>query len=60
MTLKLRPLMEYKDLLENLAENVYQRLFPDPFLTLVNNPKKPLHARNSFKNDILKGLSKSL
>ena len=52
MTLKLRPLMEYKDLLENLAENVYQRLFLDPFLTLVNNPKKPLHARNSFKNKI--------
>ena len=25
---------------------------PDPFLTLVNHPKKPLHARNSFKNKI--------
>ena len=36
--------------MENYAENVHQRLFPDPFLTLVNNPKKPLHSRNSFKN----------
>ena len=25
-----------------------------PFVILVNNPKQPLHARNSFK-DILKG-----
>ena len=40
--------------MENHAENVYQRLFPDPFLILVNKPKKPLHARNSFKNEILK------
>ena len=40
--------------MENYAENVHQRLFPDPFLTFVNNPKKPLHARNSFKKDILK------
>ena len=39
-------------LLENHAENVHQRLFPDPFLTLVNNPKKPLHARNFFNNKI--------
>ena len=38
--------------MENHAENVYQRLFPDPFLTSGNNTKKPLHARNSFKNKI--------
>ena len=25
-----------------------QKLIPDPFLILVNNPKQPLHARNSF------------
>ena len=25
---------------------------PDPFLILVNNPKHPLHARNSFRNKI--------
>ena len=36
--------------MENHAENVHQRLFSDPFLTLVNtNPKKSLNARNSFK-----------
>ena len=28
------------------------KLVPDPFLILVNNPKQPLHARNSFKNKI--------
>ena len=39
-------------LLESHAENVHQWLFPDPFSTLVNNPKKPLHAGNSFKNKI--------
>ena len=38
--------------MENHAENVDQRLLPDPFLTLVNNPKKWLRARNSFKNKI--------
>ena len=39
-----------------------QRLFSDPFLTLVNtNPKKSLNARNSFKIRYFeKGLSKSL
>ena len=25
-----------------------QKLVPDPFLILVNNPKQILHARNSF------------
>ena len=34
------------------AENVHQKLVPDPFLVLVNNPKQPLLARNSFKNKI--------
>ena len=38
--------------MENHAENVHQRLFLDPFLTLVNNPKKPLHARNAFNTKI--------
>ena len=37
---------------KNHAENVHQRLVPDPLLILVNNPKRPLHARNSFKNKI--------
>ena len=29
--------------------NVHQKLVPDPFLVLVNNPKQPLHARNPLK-----------
>ena len=35
-----------------IMQKMYQKLFLDPFLTLVNKPKKPLHARNSFKNKI--------
>ena len=38
--------------MEKYAENVHQKLVPDPFFTLVNNPKQPLHARNSFKNKL--------
>ena len=34
------------------AENVHQKLFLNLFLILVNNPKRPLHTRNSFKNKI--------
>ena len=40
--------------MENHSENVHQKLVLDFFFILVNNPKQPLHARNSFK-DILKG-----
>ena len=36
--------------MEYHAENVHQRLVPDPFLILLINPKQPLHASNSFKN----------
>ena len=28
---------------------MHQKLVPDPFLILVNNPKQLLHAKNSFK-----------
>ena len=38
--------------MENHAKNVHRKLDPDLFLILVNNPKQPLHARNSFKNKI--------
>ena len=31
---------------------MHQKLVPSPFLILVNNPKQPLHARNSLKNKI--------
>ena len=47
--------------MENHAENVHQKLAPDPFLILLNNPKQPLHARNSFKKRYFeRELSKSL
>ena len=34
------------------AENEHQKLVTDLFLTLVNKPKQPLHARNSFENKV--------
>ena len=30
------------------AENVHQKPVPDSFFILVNNPRQPLHAINSF------------
>ena len=36
----------------NHTENVHQKLVPVPFLILVNNPKQPLDAINSFENKI--------
>ena len=36
-----------------MQKNVHEKLVPDLSLILVNNPKQPLHARNSFKNKIL-------
>ena len=38
--------------MENHAEDVHQKLIPDPFLILLKNPKQPLHARDSFENKI--------
>ena len=35
---------------KNHAENVHQKLAPDSFLILPNNPKQTLHAGNSFGN----------
>ena len=34
--------------MKNHAENVHQKLISDPFLILVNNPYKLLHAREFF------------
>ena len=46
---------------KNHADIVHQILAPDPFLILLNNPKQPLHVRNSFKGkDSERGLLKSL
>ena len=36
--------------MENHAENVHQKLAPDPFLILSYNPKQTLHAGNYFEN----------
>ena len=33
---------------------MHQKLVPDPFFILVNNPKQPLHAIHSFKTRYLK------
>ena len=45
--------IEYRTFLwKNHAENVQQKLAPDPFLILLNNQKQPLHTRNHFKNKI--------
>ena len=46
---------------KNLAESVHQKLVPDLFLILVNNPKQPLHAIIILKIRYFEtGLSKSL
>ena len=46
---------------KNHAKNVHQELVLNCFLILVNDPKQPLHARNSFKNRCFeRGLSKSI
>ena len=34
------------------AENVHQKLAPDPFVILLNNPKHTFGARNSFTNKV--------
>ena len=34
------------------AENVHQKLVPDQFLVLLNNPKQSLYARNYFEKKI--------
>ena len=38
--------------MKNYAENVTQKLVPDPLFILLNNSKQPLHALNSFKTKI--------
>ena len=38
---------------KNHVENMHQRLVPDTFLIMINNPKQLSHPRNSFKNTIL-------
>ena len=55
MTLKLCRQMEYQIkniVMENHAENMQQKIVSELFIILVNNPKQPLRARNSFKSKI--------
>ena len=49
-TLSIDRVLKKEHFIGKSCKKVHQRLFLDPFLTLVNNPKKPLRARNSFKN----------
>ena len=59
-TLAIDRVLNKEFLWKNHAENMHQKLVPDPFF-LVNNPKQPLDARNSFKNKIFwKGIIKNL
>ena len=51
-TLSIGRVLNKEHLFKNYAENMHQKVVPDPFFILVNNPKQPLHARNSFKNKI--------
>ena len=39
---------------------MHQTVVPDPLLILVNNPKQPLHGRNSFKSPLKKDDQKPL
>ena len=42
------------------AQNVYQKVVPDPFLILVNNPKQPCMQKTILKiRYFVRGLSKS-
>ena len=38
--------------MKNHVENVHPKLVRNSILIFVNNPKQPLHARNSFKSYI--------
>ena len=38
--------------MQKKVENVHQKLIPDPFLILINNPKQASHVGNSFTNQI--------
>ena len=48
--------------MEKYAENVYQKLVPDLFSTLVNSPKCNQYIKETFvnKKKFERGLSKSL
>ena len=50
-----------EDFYGKIMQKMHQKLVTNPFSVLVNNPKQPFHARNSFENKIFeRGLSKTL
>ena len=51
-TLSIDRVLKRTFLWKNHIEIKRQKLVPDLFLIFVNNPKQPLHARNSFENKI--------
>ena len=57
MTMKPYQKMEYQIksiFVKNHTENMQQKLVPDLFIILVNNPKQPLHAKNYFQKTLKK------
>ena len=51
-TLSIDSILNKEHFRKSHVENVHQKLVPELFLILVNNPKQALHARKSFKNKI--------
>ena len=45
--------------MEKSRRKFTQKLVPGPFLILVSNPEEPMHAKNYFKESIIKKPSKS-
>ena len=37
---------------KTMQKNTHQKLAPDPFLILLNNPKQLLQTKNSFENTV--------
>ena len=60
-TLSISKVLSKEHFYGKMQENGHQKLVPDPFFILVNNPKQSLRARNSFRNKIFwKGIIKNL
>ena len=51
-TLSIDKVLNKEHFYGKIGKNEHQKQVPDPFLILVNYPKQPLHARNSFENKI--------
>ena len=60
-TLSISKVLSKEHFYGKMQENGHQKLVPDRFFILVNNPKQSLRARNSFRNKIFwKGIIKNL